>query len=556
MIDNTEYTCALNEFLLNIGRVADEESDDITFAITPMCNVLGIGRLEVRFFDTSILERESDVKSEVLYSVDDVNINCIYTQKEDTAEANIGVYTLYGVNGLETWSEDALSKIKVFIRTLYSFHVRIRAVRVAARSLYKDYELDVYNLNYFIKTVNMLIEEGQIQLYAASRFNLKGFSSVNEQVGRKKGTLAMRQYLSSLQYKLKDGAIISRAGGDNFMMLFHKTELDEVKNHLMGQEVHLNGSEDIVYISASAGFYMIPEGCANATDIMDSISIAAKVAKNSVETSYTAFFDNRLLEKTKKAQEIEALFANALENREFKVFYQPKVDLKDYLMVGAEALCRWFHDGEVISPGDFIPVLEKSQSICKLDFYMLDSVCKDIKRWLETGKQAVKVSVNLSRKHLRNPRILENILEIIDSNQIPHEYIEIELTETTMDLDFDALKQLVAGLKDNNISTSVDDFGTGYSSLNMLREAPWSVIKIDRSYLPDGKNYDEKRMAMLKHIIALSADMGFECIVEGVETVEQLKLIKRNNCFLAQGFYFDKPLAVDEFETRLLDTVG
>jgi len=225
-------------------------------------------------------------------------------------------------------------------------------------------------------------------------------------------------------------------------------------------------------------------------------------------------------------------------------------------MVGAEALCRWFHEGKVISPGDFIPVLEKSQSICKLDFYMLDAVCKDIKRWLETGKQAVKVSVNLSRKHLRNPRILENILEIIDSNQIPHEYIEIELTETTMDLDFDALKQLVAGLKDNNISTSVDDFGTGYSSLNMLREAPWSVIKIDRSYLPDGKNYDEKRMAMLKHIIALSADMGFECIVEGVETVEQLKLIKRNNCFLAQGFYFDKPLAVDEFETRLLDTVG
>ena len=552
MVDNTEYTSALNEFLLNIGLVADDESNDIASAIAPMCNVLGIGRLEVCFFDTSILERESEIKKEILFNVEPVNENCVYTQKEDTADSNIGVYTLYGANQLEAWDEDALSKIKVFIRTLYSFHVRIRAVRLATKTLYKDYELDVYNLNYFVKTANMLIEKGEIYLYSACRFNLKDFASVNEQVGRRNGTLAMRQYLSSLQSKLKDEDIISRVGGDNFIMLFHKTQIEEVKNHLMGQEVHLENSEEIVHISASAGFYMIPEDCANATDILDSISIAAKVAKNSVETSFTAFFDNQLLEKTKKDQEIEGMFASALENGEFKVFYQPKVDLKDYLMVGAEALCRWFRDGKLISPGDFIPVLEKNQSICKLDFYMLDSVCKDIKRWLETGKQAVKVSVNLSRRHLRNPRILENILEIIDGNQIPHEYIEIELTETTMDMDFDTLKQLVTGLREHNISTSVDDFGTGYSSLNLLREAPWSVIKIDRSYLPDGKNYDEKRMAMLKHIIALSADMGFECIVEGVETVEQLKLIKRNNCFLAQGFYFDKPLAVDEFETRLM----
>ena len=552
MVDNTEYTSALNEFLLNIGIVADDESNDIADAITPMCNVLGIGRLEVCFFDTSIQERESEIKKEILFNVESVNENCVYTQKEDTVDSNIGVYTLYGANQLEAWDEDALSKIKVFIRTLYSFHVRIRAVRLATKTLYKDYELDVYNLNYFVKTSNMLIEKGQIHLYSACRFNLKGFTSVNEQVGRRNGTLAMRQYLSSLQSKLKDEDIISRVGGDKFIMLFHKTQIEEVKNHLMGQEVHLENSEEVVHISASAGFYMIPEDCVNATDILDSVSIAAKVAKDSVETSFTAFFDNKLLEKTKKDQEIEGMFASALENGEFKVFYQPKVDLKDYLMVGAEALCRWFHDGKLISPGDFIPVLEKNQSICKLDFYMLDSVCKDIKRWLETGKQAVKVSVNLSRRHLRNPRILENILEIIDGNKIPHEYIEIELTETTMDMDFDTLKQLVTGLRAHNISTSVDDFGTGYSSLNLLREAPWSVIKIDRSYLPDGKNYDEKRMAMLKHIIALSADMGFECIVEGVETVEQLKLIKRNNCFLAQGFYFDKPLAVDEFETRLM----
>ncbi len=553
MFDNAEYVRALDEFLLKMGMVTDENDEAIATALAPVCKALGIGRVTVCFYENITHEKESEIKACVLYEESSVNENCVYIQREELEEANIGVYTLYGISDIKTWDIETSLKLKVLIKTLYSFHSRIRAMRIATDTLYKDYELGVYNLNYFIKLTNSYIQKKQIQNYAACRFNLKGFASVNEQVGRRNGTLAMKKFLYGLQQCLEEGDVISRVGGDNFILLFHKCLLDNVKDYLMGQEIHLEQYDEIVHISASSGFYMIPEDCVNATDIMDSISVAAKVAKNSADTSYIAFFDHHLLEKTKKDKKIEDMFEKALENKEFKVFYQPKVDLKDYFMVGAEALCRWFHDGKIVSPGDFIPVLEKSQAICKLDFYMLDMVCKDIRRWLDTGKQAVKVSVNLSRRHLRNPKVLENILEIVDNNRIPHEYIEIELTETTMDLDYDTMKQLVVGLRDNNISTSVDDFGTGYSSLNLLREAPWSVIKIDRSYLPDGKNYDAKRMAMLKHIIALSADMGFECIVEGVETVEQLKLIKRNNCYLAQGFYFDKPLAVEEFETRLLD---
>ena len=183
---------------------------------------------------------------------------------------------------------------------------------------------------------------------------------------------------------------------------------------------------------------------------------------------------------------------------------------------------------------------------------MLEQVCKDLRRWIDEGKKVVRISVNLSRRHLRNQKTLGNILEIIDRYNVPHEYIEIELTETTMDQNFDSIKRLVVGLRDNGIASSVDDFGTGYSSLNMLREAPWEVLKIDRSYLPDTQKYDEKRQSMLKHIIAIASDMGFECIVEGVETLDQLKMIKRNNCFMAQGYYFDKPLPVEEFEEKLI----
>jgi EAL domain-containing protein (putative c-di-GMP-specific phosphodiesterase class I) len=215
-------------------------------------------------------------------------------------------------------------------------------------------------------------------------------------------------------------------------------------------------------------------------------------------------------------------------------------------------LCRWIRDGEVISPADFIPVLEETNDICKLDFYMLDKVCQDIRKWLDQGRRVVRVSVNLSRKHIMDSRLLDNIIGIIDRNNVPHEYIEIELTETNTDVGFRDLKLVVSGLQSAHIYTSVDDFGMGYSSLNLLRVIPWNVLKVDRSFLPlDDEDADSIRSIMFKHVVTMAKELGLECIVEGVETPAQLCTLRENNCDLAQGYLFDKPLPVDEFVTRL-----
>ncbi|MBQ8317136.1 MAG: EAL domain-containing protein [Lachnospiraceae bacterium] len=413
-----------------------------------------------------------------------------------------------------------------------------------------DEKIDINGIDYFLNCIDDLIELGEIGLFGACRFNLKNFSLVNDQLGRGSGTRVMRRFLDGLALKIGIDHVLCRLGGDNFVLLFHKASLDELRYYLTGQDIYVS-EEETIYVSASAGIYMMPESGIDKHMIMDAITMAAKEAKDAPNKDYIVFYDYELKERDRREKYIHEVFAQALENREFKVYYQPKVNLKDYMMVGAEALCRWVHNGEVISPGEFIPVYEKSQAICKLDFYMLEQVCRDLRRWIDEGKPVVRVSVNLSRRHLRNQKTLNNILEIIDRYDVPHEYIEIELTETTMDQHFDSIKRLVTGLKNNGIASSVDDFGTGYSSLNLLREAPWKVLKIDRSYLPDSKKYDERNQSMLRHLIAIATDMGFECIVEGVETLEQLKLIKRNGCFMAQGFYFDKPLPVEEFEEKL-----
>ena len=155
--------------------------------------------------------------------------------------------------------------------------------------------------------------------------------------------------------------------------------------------------------------------------------------------------------------------------------------------------------------------------------------------------------------HLGDEKLLEKVIGIIDRNGVPHDLIEIELTETTTDVNFDELRGIVSGLHENGISASVDDFGIGYSSLTLIKDLPWDVLKIDRSFLPDGSDHDGQRQIMLKHVVSMAQGLGLECIVEGVESKEQIELLKGIHCYLAQGFYFDKPLPKEQFEKRLLE---
>ena len=183
---------------------------------------------------------------------------------------------------------------------------------------------------------------------------------------------------------------------------------------------------------------------------------------------------------------------------------------------------------------------------------MLDCVCSDIRRWLDEGSKVVRISVNFSRKHMMDVDLLEHIISILDRHNVPHEFIEIELTETTTDVEFRDLKRVVSNLQQENICTSIDDFGMGYSSLNLLREIPWNVLKVDRSFLPvDGDNSTSSRAVMFKCVVDMAKELGLECIAEGVETLNQVKLLRENNCMLAQGFLFDKPLPLADFEERL-----
>ncbi len=546
-----DYLIAFEKFLNIMRTMPDTITPDVSAAVDDLCDILRIGKIEVSFYDNITAELLDKDETTCYYDCGNYDESKFISQRNITTEINVAVYTAWLRNGAEEWSEDERKKILLILNMIFVFNGRSRAVKVAERLTFFDQDLNIHNMKFFLRFFNQLCEESRISGYAVVYFNLRRFSIVNRQVGRRNATIVMQKFVDMLKDMLDENEIICRIGSDNFSMVLKQEKLDNIIRLLKGTNIPIDNNN--VFISASAGIYVIPddENLPASTDVMDRVSLALHTARRSGRKNIV-FFDEELSEFNKRNMAISSVFPYAIEHNEFLVYYQPKISLDGYRLAGAEALCRWKHDGKLILPADFIPILEHGMDICRLDFYMLDQVCKHIRHWLDTGKNVVKVSVNFSRRHLSDLSLLEQILDIIDRNNVPHEYIEIELTETTNSLEFKNLKRAIKGLQNAGISTSVDDFGIGHSSLNLIKEIPWNVLKLDKSLLPSNEDdNNHQKTVMFKYVVAMAQAMGLECIAEGVETPEQIEILKENSCNFAQGFYFDKPLPIEEFEARL-----
>ena len=556
IFDYKAYSRLLNEFIIEGEKIEQYRDPAFNKILEPICKFLRISRISSAVFDSTC--DSAIIKSAPHIYYDDGNADSTRVLKftENNVRACKANYSFMQSKSGQDWSDEEVQQIEAFEKLIYTFCDRSYASTIAKDLSMFDNDLMVYPLTFFLATVKNLIRQGRIGEFGGVYFNIKHFSSINDRFGRDCATNIMKQFIHGIQEKILYEECICRVGGDNFVVLFKKDNLNIIKNYLSGMPITFN-DEEAVTVTTTAGYYMIPEATESATDVLYRITSPSQLAKSVYKRPFL-FYDDEIMQHQTHVKEIEMMFPSAIENEEFKVFYQPKTQLNNYQLAGAEALCRWFRNGKVISPGEFIPVLEGSKAICTLDFYMLDHVCRDIRRWLDEGREAVKVSVNLSRLHLGDEDLLESILRIIDKYKVPHHFIEIELTETTTDVDYKELKKIVYGLREQDISTSVDDFGVGYSSLNLIREMPWNVLKIDKSFLPtqEEENNDPSKVKMLRHIITMSQDLGLECIVEGVETAEQVKLLKDCKCYLAQGFYFDRPLPVKEFEQKLESAAG
>lgn len=464
------------------------------------------------------------------------------------------IHTVYQASDVEPLTDEEKDRLDIVIRALLGYISRNRLQAAVERLGFYD-DSGLPNMRSFTRRIQQMAINDNLGEHTAVCFNLYHFSVINRDIGRENGDIVIKNYIEMLQKTMGEDGMLCRMGGDNFVAIFDSRYTDAVVTILRGLPIPYDKYKSKrVLVSSSAGVFKIPFGfeLIRPSQIIDSIFAAARVARMASDDRIV-FYDDTLLQMKDKDMWVRRLFPGALDNEEFKAFYQPKVDVKTGKIVGAEALCRWIQHDKIIPPMDFIPVLEQNTDICILDFHMLGVVCRDIRRWIDEGKSVVRVSVNLSRKHLVDVDLLRHILDIVDRYNVPHEYIEIELTETTTDVEFKDLRRIVKGLQDAGICVSVDDFGMGYSSLNLIRELPWNVLKIDKCFVPlDEEDQDTVTSKMFKHVVRMAQDIGLKCIAEGIETERQLEILRENNCDIAQGFYFDRPLPVNEFEERLI----
>ena len=269
------------------------------------------------------------------------------------------------------------------------------------------------------------------------------------------------------------------------------------------------------------------------------------------DDSAIAFFDEKMVEEQKWIDWINENQDKALENEEFLVFYQPKYDPRTTELRGAEALIRWNSSKYgMVSPGRFIPIFENNGFITKIDHYMLRHVAADQRKWLDNGYKCVPVSVNVSRAHFIEDDLAEQIRDIVDEAGTPHEYIEIELTESAFFDDKHAMISTIKRLKEYGFTVSMDDFGSGYSSLNSLKEMPLDVLKLDADFFRNDEG-DGRGQIVVSEAIKLAKNLNMRTVAEGVEIKDQVDFLASQGCDMIQGFYFAKPMPKEDFMLKM-----
>lgn len=449
------------------------------------------------------------------------------------------------------WSPDerqlVLSAIRIFL-----IHVgRFRLVELVQKSSLTQYLTGLPNSGGFLSFATKKVISGEITKYNSYYFNIKGFGLINRRFGSDETDNIVCRYARTLLEFCGEDEVVGHLGGDNFVALIRKERTGDFLNLLQNTPVYgiREGEKVPITLSAVAGVYDIDESLKNPGQIIGRSNIALSVAR-SLSNEPFLFVTKEMSTRVYREKQIEDRFEDGLLNNEFIVYYQPKVDTKTHTLIGAEALSRWLCKGEFVYPSEFVPVLERNSYSIGLDIYVIEEVCRTIRKWIDMGLEPVPVSVNFSRSDLADERLADQILEIITKYNIDLSYIQIEVTETATQREKGLITDFLTKLDGMNIASSIDDFGTGYSSLGILRDLPVSTIKIDKSFI-ENDVLTHRDEVVLRNIIQMAKELDIEVITEGVERTDQIEFLQNVGCDLVQGFFYDKPLELEEFEKRL-----
>ena len=424
--------------------------------------------------------------------------------------------------------------------------------------MYKDTKMDIWNLNYLTYWGEHKLLPEQKKKYVLVFLNLSKFRRYNIIYGWNAGEHLLESIADVLvQHVDKSTEICARSQGDRFVLLMQYQEEDlfigrikSIKNKVENRIQKETGD----HMQLQLGVYFIPQG---EIDIRRGMNFANQALEfvDGKKDDGIKVYDDSLQILVRERHEREKLLESVDIWKDFVVFYQPKVDIRDGKIVGAEALVR-FKDptdgGAIKSPFYFVPYYEQTGKITELDFFVYESVCKLLRKRMDEGLPVVTISCNFSRMHFMKPGFADHFEMILEKYGISKELIEVEITETLVveEMQHQDVKSAFEELNERGIHLSIDDFGAGYSSLGIFEQIPASVVKMDRSFLLN-QNNPERQVKIMRGIVKLSDELKAQVVCEGVETEKDVALMKEIGAYVAQGYYYSKPVPEYEFEEKL-----
>ncbi len=397
--------------------------------------------------------------------------------------------------------------------------------------------------------------------YALVCFNVRMFQYINDLHGFAEGDRILRIIADYLNTHIGKQEACARLNADRFAALLIYRDKEQlqgrVESMIHGMERQAKSQmEEMAYdVKMTAGIYQIEDK----TEVLDKMLDWAKAAlsrENRGAIEICGFYNATIRERMFRQKELENHFEEAVRLRQFEVYYQPKYDVRGRRFYGAEALVRWNSPTEgMIPPGVFVPVFENNSMIIRLDEYIFEQVCRQIREWLNRGFAVQPVSVNISRLHLYQKGFVERYLSLIRRWRVPPGMVELELTETVMFDNEELLGETLQGFRREGVPILMDDFGSGYSSIQLLRSMPIDNLKIDKG-LVDDSTERPKLQKILASVIGLAQSLDIQVTAEGVETKAQYDLLKRMNVDFIQGYYCAKPMPCGEYEKLVYENTG
>lgn len=478
--------------------------------------------------------------------------------------------TVFSIEEFSTQSADRITRLIIIAAAVCGIAAAIASYYYIKRLLdlkYTNRELEdiagrdeltgAFNTEKFYSEANRIMGREKDNNFAVLYVDFENFRYVNDVFGYEYGDLLLKNYARLVMDRMGENEALGRVMADHFVILRHY----ENKKDVLNAQKDID-EEFLDSVAAASNHYLMTvacgiccredlQGAADAAVMVNSANFAQKTVKNTLGVKY-GFYDEKIHQKLIEETNIRSRMQKGLDDEEFVVYLQPKVGVQGGEIEGAEALVRWNVPGQgLLSPGLFIPVLEKNLFIGKVDRYVFEKVCRWLRKRLDCGARVMPISVNVSKIQFYNSDFINVYAEIKNRYKIPDGLIEIELTESVIFEHEEYLMEMVTQLHRNGFLCSLDDFGSGYSSLGLLKDLAIDVLKMDGMFFRISVNV-EREHTIVKSVINMIRELNICTVAEGVEREDQVEFLKTTGCDLIQGFIYYKPMPIEDFE-KLID---